>query len=101
MASIANLKNPPSRDTNARDRTVPKIIRRDYERFLETVRCRRQELGWSQAELGRRIGVSGPHVANLERGHSVPSVARLFLIAKALKVSPGALVSGGRSGRTR
>ena len=37
-------------------------------------------LGWSQAELGRRIGVSGTSVSSWVKGrHSVPKVVLLYL----------------------
>jgi ribosome-binding protein aMBF1 (putative translation factor) len=96
MASIAQLRNPPSRDPDARNRIIPKSVRRDYERFLEAVRARREELGMTQRELGCRIGLSGSHAANIERGHAVPSVVRLLLLARALKVTPAALVAPTR-----
>jgi DNA-binding XRE family transcriptional regulator len=37
------------------------------------VRTRRKQLGWSQAELGRRIGLSRPRVSMIERGLGLAS----------------------------
>ena len=37
------------------------------------------KLGWSQAELGRRIGVSSNTVSNWVVGDKVPRVVRLYL----------------------
>jgi XRE family transcriptional regulator, regulator of sulfur utilization len=46
----------------------------------------RYERGWSQKELGRRSGLSGKFVGEVERGYKSISVDSLYAIAAALKV---------------
>jgi transcriptional regulator with XRE-family HTH domain len=46
----------------------------------------RTERGWSQKELGRRSGLSGKFVGEVERGYKSISVDSLHSIAAALKV---------------
>jgi transcriptional regulator with XRE-family HTH domain len=46
----------------------------------------RTERGWSQKELGRRSGLSGKFVGEVERGYKSISVDSLYAVAGALKV---------------
>jgi transcriptional regulator with XRE-family HTH domain len=53
--------------------------------FGETVRDRRKALGWSQGELGRRLGdVATSWVSGVERGDITPSDERLAKLAMLL-----------------
>jgi len=36
----------------------------------EIIRRRREELGWSQAQLGNRVGISQPAIKKIEAGDS-------------------------------
>ncbi|GGV23047.1 hypothetical protein GCM10010182_51760 [Actinomadura cremea] len=48
------------------------------------VRERRQALGWSQAELARRAGMTQPALSRLEAGGPTPTIGVLDRIAHAL-----------------
>ncbi len=50
---------------------------------MNDVAARRLALGWSQAELGRRLGVSRQTVISIERGRFDPSLPLAFRIAHA------------------
>jgi transcriptional regulator with XRE-family HTH domain len=56
------------------------------------VRSLRQARGWSQAELGRRAGISTHHVLRIELGHQSPTVTVLKKLAAALRVKPSRLL---------
>ena len=53
---------------------------------------RRWNGGMTQAELGRRIGLSRTSVTNIEQGRHRVSLDRFLRIAAALEVSPEALL---------
>ena len=55
--------------------------------FPEKVRDARAELGLSQNELGKAIGVSGRMIYAYEQGEKVPRQRTLLKLAKELKVS--------------
>ncbi|WP_326766140.1 helix-turn-helix domain-containing protein [Streptomyces sp. NBC_01591] len=84
----------------------------------QAVHDRRTELGLSQTELARRAGMTQPQISNIEGGDSVPTLALLTRLAKALDASltidldgdtsafsftahegggPGGIGAGGRS----
>ncbi len=49
-----------------------------------SIHLRRTELGWSQAELARRVGMSQPAIARLESSLTLPSTRTLLRVATAL-----------------
>ena len=53
---------------------------------------RRRLTGMTQAELGRRIGLSRTSVTNIEQGRHHVSLAQFVRIARVLEVSPEALL---------
>ena len=55
-----------------------------YEEIARRLIAFRIEHGLSQAELGRRSGVSQPAIARLERGEHEPRLATLRRVAHAL-----------------
>jgi len=61
----------------------------------------RQEEGWSQAQLGHKLGVHQKQVSGYERGIHVPSSELLIRIANAFGVSLDYLVSGGKEDSPR
>jgi transcriptional regulator with XRE-family HTH domain len=58
---------------------------------VQTIREYREALGWSQAELAFRSGVSPSTVYNWESGRFEPKASQLRKVAQALKVSMDAI----------
>lgn len=52
----------------------------------ERIKRARQERGWSQAELARRMSVTQPSVAEWESGRKAPNMKNLVRLAKLLDV---------------
>jgi transcriptional regulator with XRE-family HTH domain len=52
--------------------------------LAETVRSRREELGWSQRQLAERAGMTQPGVARFEAGGTNPTIPVLERLAGAL-----------------
>lgn len=50
------------------------------------IAAERELLGWSQADLAERIGVTTETISRLERGVFDPSLARVASVANALEV---------------
>ena len=64
-----------------------------YAEFGALVVAHRQRLeGMTQAELGRRIGLSRTSVTNIEQGRHRVSLHQFLRIASALEVAPQALL---------
>ena len=59
--------------------------------FGNTIRSRRQALGYSQRELAKRVGVKASHIAYLENGYRRPSLDLWLRLANELNVRPGKL----------
>lgn len=55
--------------------------------FGNEMRLRRVEMGLTQAQLGKLVGVQQPIICAYEQGKIEPPLARLLQIAKALEVS--------------
>lgn len=51
------------------------------------IRARRHALGWSQADLASRAGVSRKWVSEAERGHTVVGILSLLAVFDALDVA--------------
>lgn len=70
----------------------------DYDSgvVLETLGSRiaraRLRCGLSQEQLGMRVGLSRPSIANLEAGRQDITVTRLSAVARYLRVSVGELL---------
>ena len=80
----------------------------------EIIRRRREQLGWSQAQLGNRVGISQPAIKKIEAGDSrhskfLPKIAQVLAIplaeldlsltgepAQASEVMPAARILGER-----
>lgn len=50
------------------------------------LRSRRRELGWTQKELGERLGIDQRTVSSLEKNPGSISVNRLFAVMQALQI---------------
>jgi len=61
----------------------------------------RQERGWSQAQLGQRLGVHQKQISGYERGVHVPSADMLAKISEVFDVSLDYLILGGQTGGRR
>lgn len=51
------------------------------------IRARRHALGWSQAELASRAGVSRKWVSEAERGQTVVGIVSLLAVFEALDIA--------------
>ena len=60
--------------------------------FAEVLREMRQEKGLSQEELADRAGLHRTYISQVERGLKSPSLRSLEQIARALGVSPSAIL---------
>ncbi|MGO9876946.1 MAG: helix-turn-helix transcriptional regulator [Acidimicrobiia bacterium] len=54
----------------------------------------RTELGWTQAELAERVGISRVALSHIESGISTPGERTVALLAGVVKVEPHELVAG-------
>ena len=59
------------------------------------IRKLRKERGWTIAQLAERVGVSQPHMSEVERGKKNLNNHLLVRIADALKVKPHELIVTG------
>ena len=63
-------------------------------RFAGNVRRLRAKKGFSQKVLADSIGISVSYVSMLERGQRSPPLETIEKMARALKVTPAALLGG-------
>jgi transcriptional regulator with XRE-family HTH domain len=67
------------------------------------IRQRREELGWTQADLGQRCGLHRTFIGSVERGERNVAILNLRTIASTLRVKLASLltdaVEPGPSGR--
>jgi transcriptional regulator with XRE-family HTH domain len=54
------------------------------EAMREELRAERQVRGWSQAELGRRVGLPQTHISGIESGKIVPRFDTLLELVRVL-----------------
>lgn len=59
----------------------------ENEKMSRVIRRLRTEKGWTQEELGERVGVSAQAVSKWETEQSLPDIAQLPLLAKAFGVT--------------
>ena len=57
---------------NAQSRGLGEVVRRGRQAFAAKVRLVRAVLGWSQTELGRRVGLTQRAIHKLEQGETEP-----------------------------
>ena len=63
-------------------------------RFADNVRRLRAKRQLSQKSLADKVGISVSYVSMLERGQRSPPLETLEKVAKALGVTPAALLAG-------
>ena len=56
------------------------------------MKARRLELGLTQAQLAKAVGVQQPVIAQMESGRNVPLLTVVEKIAKGLDITPEALL---------
>ena len=67
----------PSHIRSRRLSGLPQDVRRDLV-------ARRRKFGWSQAELGRRVGLPQVHISGIETGKVVPRYNTLLDLVRVL-----------------
>lgn len=67
-----------------------------YKRLGATMKARRHQLGLTQSELARELGISRASLASIETGRQGVSVHRLYVFAEKLGVEAKALLPGRR-----
>jgi transcriptional regulator with XRE-family HTH domain len=73
------------------------MARRSFgARLGARLRAQREALGWTQARLAEKTGVTSNYIGVLERGLKLPTLDTLVLLAKALDMSPAALLGDVR-----
>jgi HTH-type transcriptional regulator / antitoxin HipB len=65
------------------------------------IRGRRHALGWSQADLASRAGLSRKWVSEAERGHTVVGIRSLLAVFEALDVAIELRMPGDVTGPRR
>jgi transcriptional regulator with XRE-family HTH domain len=88
--SVCNMQADPLSAGQGRDRAV----------LAMSVRMARAALGWSQAELGRLLGMSQRAIHRIEQGHSTPRRTTLLAI-EALLGKAGLRIEAGNDGGFR
>lgn len=58
-----------------------------HAQFIAEAKQRLAELGWTQEELAKKIGVAQPNVAAILSGKHKPTLATVERVAKALGCS--------------
>ena len=53
---------------------------------MRTIKTLREERGWTQLELGNKLGVTPVTVYNWERGQHIPTAVQLRAIARTFGV---------------
>lgn len=61
--------------------------------FVNRLLTLRKQRGWSQPELAKRVGTSGPIIGRYERGEITPSIAVARKLAKVLEVTLDYLIA--------
>ena len=77
------------------------MSQRDLERFGARVRAERERLGVSQEELAERAGLHRTYVGGVERGERNIGLLNVLRIARALAITPSALLRDFEHGRSR
>ena len=60
--------------------------------FHERLKARRKAIGFTQQDLGQKIGAGISTISEWESGKRSPDIERLPIIAQALRTSPGYLM---------
>ncbi|WP_442955306.1 helix-turn-helix domain-containing protein [Parasphingorhabdus sp.] len=74
--------------------TIRSRLTKGRDGFGKRVAWERSQNGWTLADLGRKVGVSGTCVWNWEEGNTHPRPGSLSRLAQALNVSADHLLEG-------
>ena len=69
------------------------IMDKGNKNFVNRLLTLRKQRGWSQPELAKRVGTSGPIIGRYERGEITPSIAVARKLAKVLEVTLDYLIA--------
>lgn len=72
--------------------TTPQTPTPSEEKFRKRLRCEREREGMTQAELGKRCGLTGAQISFFETGQRLPSFGNLVKLTEALRVTAGHLI---------
>lgn len=70
----------------------PQIQKQFDKKFGLYVKKKREEIGWSQAELGARVGNNYQNISRLERGEISPTLFWCYKLAAALELNLETLI---------
>lgn len=71
---------------------MPSRRKTDEQLLGNAIRSRREEMGISQEDLALECDLHRTYISQLERGQKSPTLRVIFVIAKALKMTPARLV---------
>lgn len=69
------------------------IYRDDYRRLIEAVRARREQLGWPQSEVSRRLGWSQQRLSAIEAGARRLDVVEFWQLTGVLGLNAARLLA--------
>ena len=72
----------------------------DYIKIGQRIRAARLKLGWQQAEVAFRAGLTTSHMSHIETGNTKLSLPVLVALSNALEIQADDLLSEHPSGRT-
>lgn len=78
--------------TATHEATMPPTTDNLPQHIAAFIRARRRALGWTQTELGRRIGVRHTHVSYWETGTNMPGASAIVRLCTALGCSADELL---------
>lgn len=64
------------------------MLSEDSQQFTDAIRKAREARGWSQADLGSRLGVSQSRISKIERGAVDLRLSTLVAVARVLGLEP-------------
>ena len=66
----------------------------DLKKIGQNIRCARDKMGFTQAELAEKSGFSDNHISRLETGTGTMSLESLIAISNVLNTTPDYLLMG-------
>ena len=69
----------------------------DQEKIGKLISMLRKDKGWTQDELGSKLGISGKSVSKWERGINIPNVSILNDLSNVLGITIDDLLKGSNS----